>query len=415
MDQFSFNPHNFNDSEILSETFPYLISRTLFKDLNSSSPDFWNLLNPPVKMEGIMFSDILLYVCVSVTSLVTALVASKTLLIYQKHFRYVFRLLKIHLEDWAMFWFTLAWLILVNQPYGIAVCYRCAMSFYIRVKYGKLGNIATGLDSAGSLDHPNSRQIIKSLMVLKGKCNIEELKESVLATVYKQDKETGELAHPKFHQYLDTCGGFYCWRPSNFDIDYHVKFVDGLDEDSESIGETELMELISKYSNQAFQEERALWEILVVPKVHYKSEEENHHREEKFAIMVRISHGIGDGFSFLKLVMRDMAGAGEEEYSPPSNPSRSSWLRKICVFCYLFFKSPRAFYRDRVMGDVNPMHNPEIKLTGEKVHIWSDPIEVEWLKSLKKELGCGMNVMLLSTLSSACKKYMKSQVNLVII
>jgi hypothetical protein len=264
------------------------------------------------------------------------------------------------------------------------------------------------------LDVPESRQIIKSLKILKGRCNMKELRERVESTALKRTKD-GKLAHPKFHQTRDICGKFYVWKPANYDINHHVRFIDGLDENSPSVNEDVMMDLVSQESNKPFQEGRALWEILVVPKFHYKHEEtddvegEDAQLEEKFAILVRISHGIGDGFSFLKLVMRDMAGAGTEEYIPPSKPSRNPWWMKGLIFLYLFFKSPRAFYRQMALKDKNPLHNKDIRLTGQKVHAWSQPVDIEWLKELKKELDCGMNVMFLTTLTSACRKYMKSR------
>lgn len=78
----------------------------------------------------------------------------------------------------------------------------------MKICYGELGDITTGADSTGSLDTPESRQIIKSLKVLRGKCDIAELRKRVEQTARKINPATGKLAHPKFHQYLEIRGGF---------------------------------------------------------------------------------------------------------------------------------------------------------------------------------------------------------------
>lgn len=193
-------------------------------------------------------------------------------------------------------------------------------------------------------------------------------------------------------------------------MNHHVRYVDGMDENTKSVSETKALEIVSKMSNVPFDEHRGLWEILVIPKFHYDKDEGAKNRGDKFAILIRISHGIGDGFSFLKLVMRDMAGVDAERYVPPSKQSMSSFLYKTCVFWYLFFKTPRAFYNEMRLKDTNPLHNPEIKISGEKIHLWSEPINIEWLKNLKKELGTGMSTILLESLSGACRSYIVQQV-----
>lgn len=320
------------------------------------------------------------------------------------------RQIKTHLEDWFFFLFTLTWLLFVSQPYAILVLWRWSVNLYMRLRHGELGGVTTGADSTGSLDTPQSRQIIKSLKVLRGRCDITELRRRVQATACKLDPSTGKLAHPKFHQYLQIVGGFYCWRPSKpLDMSHHVRFADGLDACSDSIGEGKLLEIISNYSNTAFEEGRSLWEILVIPRIHYTHEEgmPGEEREEKFAILVRISHGIGDGFSFLKLVMRDLAGVDVPDYVPPHKVGGvSSWPRRICVFLYFLFKAPRSFYKELSFMDDNPLHGPGLEMSGTKFHAWSKPVDVGWLKELKTRLGTGMNTVLLNTLSTACRRYM---------
>jgi hypothetical protein len=363
-------------------------------------------------MEGLVLNELLLYLCLSLTSLFTAIVASKTLLTYQKHLNGILKLLKLHLEDWILFLFTAAWLISLNVPYGCCVLWRWSVAIYMKLQYGRLGDIATGLDSAGSVDIECSRQIIKTLKILQGKCDLKTLRERVEATVCRRDPLTGYFVHPKFHQYLSLCGGYPCWKPATYDITHHVRFIDGLDEQSKSVSESKTLQIVSKISNIPFEAKTGLWEVLVIPKFHYDHEDslDENERDEKFAIIFRLSHGIGDGFSFLKLIMRDCAGADAEDYLPPSKPSKSPWWYKVFVFFYVIFKGPRSFYSEMKLKDCNPLHNPDIKVTGEKVHLWSEPISVEWLKELKQKVGAGMSTILLESLSGGCREYMMQKV-----
>ena len=118
----------------------------------------------------------------------------------------------------------------------------------------------------------------------------------------------------------------------------------------------------------------------------------------------------GDGFSFMKLVFKDMAGDSTDDYVPPhlevEPPPRTSWLRKTCTFFYMLFKAPRSFYFQLSFMDSNPLHGPELVMTGEKYHNWSPPVDIEWLKELKTRLGCGLNSVLLNTMTSSLRRYM---------
>lgn len=147
MSQLNFSP------QILNETFP-ILSRTLEVIRNCSVTE-WALANLNCVSSSAstsdMFVDILLYVTLSLTSLVTAFIASKTVLNYHKSFKRIGDAVKSHLYDWAVFLFTAVWLIAVSQPYGTCVLWRWTITVYMKLRYGELGDIATGLDSAGTM------------------------------------------------------------------------------------------------------------------------------------------------------------------------------------------------------------------------------------------------------------------------
>lgn len=156
-------------------------------------------------------------------------------------------------------------------------------------------DLVDGLDIIGTIDEPNSKQVIMSLNVLKGQYDLEEFRSRCEKSVSRIDNR-GKLMFPKFHQFLDTIGGYYCWKPAKFDINHHVRIMDGVDPDK-VFSETEVMDLLSQHANKPFAKERAPWEILLIPHFMYNKEATSTGTSDKFAMVLRIHHGIGDGFS----------------------------------------------------------------------------------------------------------------------
>ncbi|CAL8123081.1 unnamed protein product [Orchesella dallaii] len=317
----------------------------------------------------------------------------------------------VFLEDLFLFVFTAIWLFIAGLPYGFFLFWRWANLIYLRWKWGRLTDLVDGYDIIGTIDEPTSKQVIMSLKVLKGTVDLEELRSRCEKTVGRRD-EKGQLVFRKFYQHLDMIGGYYCWKPANFDINHHVRIVDGLDPEK-VVSEKEVMEILSQHANMPYASGRAPWEILIIPKFVYNKELHKNAEEveEKFGMVIRIHHGMGDGFSLMKLIMRDMAGLELHEYTPPvKNPGKPwPWWYRICVFLYIFWKSPRCFYHEMSKKDSNPLHDALTKVSGEKFIVWSEQVNVKWMKELKTEMNVGMNTMLLAAVSGALRSYILEQ------
>lgn len=109
----------------------------------------------------------------------------------------------------------------------------------------------------------------------------------------------------------------------------------------------------------------------------------------------------------MKFIMRDVAGEDPEAYKPPvKNPGKPwPWWYRIFAFFYILWHSPRCFYKEMSVKDSNPLHNALTKVSGEKSIVWSEPINVKWLKELKAEMKVGMNAMLFGAVGGALRAY----------
>jgi len=359
-----------------------------------------------------------LLVTLTIASLTTFSVLALTGLLYGKKFRkYMYGIahgLKTFVEDLAMLIFTVSFLLFMSLPYGLMLFVRWGLQLYCKLRWGSLGSLVEGNDSCGVVDNPKSLQIIKSLKVLQGDCSLDKIRDRCAKTVGRTD-DKGNYVFPKFYQRLDKIWGFYVWKPSNFDINYHMRYLDEKNP-HKLVTEAEALDTVSKLSNIGFEPDRANWEILFIPNFiyDYELELDESKRVKKGGLIIRIHHGIGDGFSLMKLIMHNMVDK-EENYVAPNPHARpgqkeSSWWYKIAVFIYLIFKSPRAMYKGILLKDLNPLHNPKVKILGEKVAYWSDPIDVPWLKEVKNKLGSGMSTILLSAFTGSCRDYMIQEV-----
>lgn len=290
----------------------------------------------------------------------------KYLAIFQKHLKQV----KRHLEDAFLFVFTATWLFLAGLPYGCLLFWRWANLLYIRIRWGLLTDLVDGYDIIGTIDEPTSKQVIMSLKILQGPFDLQEIRSRCEQTVCKRDNR-GKLMFPKFHQFLDTIGGYYCWKPAKFEIDHHVRIMDEVDPDK-IVTESEAMGKLSQIANQDFAVGRAPWEILIIPRFVYNKDVDSVDETDKFGMVIRIHHGMGDGFSLMKLIMREMSGEDPEKYSPPVKDLGKPWpwWYRIFAFFYMLYYSPRCFYKEMSVKDSNPLHNALTKMSGEKCIAW---------------------------------------------
>ena len=320
--------------------------------------------------------------------------------------RGILRSFKIAIEDLLLLLLTASWILFLGAPYGALMLWRGLLWLYLKLRYGPLGEPVRGLDIIGMMDSPKSRQILKSLKVLEGECELEDLRARCEKSMARRF-DNGRLVYRKFYQRLDRCGGYLCWKPSNFDINHHVRYAGHLTEDSPSMSESEALELLGKISNEEFEPGRAPWEILVIPRFHYDNESDDvENAVKKMALFIRIHHGIGDGFSLLKFILKDMAG--EEDFAIPSlKKQKRSWLYGVAVVLFFFFRGPRHFYWEMSAKDENVLHNAATAPSGKKSLTWSEQISLDFLKQTKSKLKSGMSTIMLSALAGSLKKYMK--------
>lgn len=316
---------------------------------------------------------------------------------------------KTFLEDAFLFVFTATWLFLAGLPYGTLLFWRWANLLYMRLRWGHLTDLVDGYDIIGTIDEPTSKQVIMSLKVLQGPADLEDIRSKCEKTVSRKDTK-GNLVFRKFFQYLDTIGGYYCWKPAVFDMNHHVRVMDGVDPDK-IMTESDVMKLLSEVANKPFAEKRAPWEILIIPKYMYNKEVGTTQTTDKFGLVIRIHHGMGDGFSLMKLIMRDMAGLDPEKYTPPvKDPGKPwPWWYRVFAFFYILWHSPRGFYKTMNVKDSNPLHNALTKVTGEKFIVWSEQVNVKWLKELKTQMNVGMNTLLFGAVTGALRSYILEQ------
>jgi len=356
---------------------------------------------------------------------VVVLVGLVTLIYYRK---YIFpgivlnvsHWVRILVEDVGLLVSSLFWLSLCAVPHGLCILWKCVLYTYVKLKHGQLGDTLDSLDVIGVVENDDSPVIITSLKVLRGDCNLEELRARIEATVGKREA-SGRLVFPKFYQTLEDVTGHAVWRPAaQFDINHHVRFLDGLHASSESLSEAEAFRMISNVSKAKFRAGHSPWEILVIPKFHYDHETPSvgivggSQAEPKLAILIRIHHGIGDGYSLLKLIIRDTSLPSDPPVTcpvPGSGRAPGMPLWKQClVLIYLAIRSPRALWVELVSSDENPLFGRAH--SGKTVLVWSRPISIHFLKEVKQRTGVGLSTTFLTALMSSVRKYIVEVIKL---
>jgi len=114
----------------------------------------------------------------------------------------------------------------------------------------------------------------------------------------------GAERYPELKQHLVKWGGYYFWKQcENFSIDDHFTIID----DGKIYTEDDLKALAQKYVGLKWRKGKPMWDVVFVKNYEPKNTSGNC-GGPRTACLLRVHHSLGDGYSFLYLLMEAIAG-----------------------------------------------------------------------------------------------------------
>jgi diacylglycerol O-acyltransferase / wax synthase len=198
---------------------------------------------------------------------------------------------------------------------------------------------------------------------------------------------------------LPLIGGLQWVEDEDFSMDYHFQRI-SLEEPGDM---PQLQQLVSEMMSTPLDYSRPLWQFHYVDNYQHGS-----------AVITRLHHCIADGMALVQVLL----GLDDEPHTEPPPAPKDEDSRNHSAFESILnipgqmlapfrttFGITTVLTRLAAMGA-----DPETVFRGElgrkKVAVWSDPIPLDKIKFIGKQLGGTVNDVLLSTVAGALRIYM---------
>ncbi|ODM98274.1 hypothetical protein Ocin01_08412 [Orchesella cincta] len=289
-------------------------------------------------------------------------------------------------------------------------------------------------DALVGLDNTSSRCecMITLLLTMKGDPDMKKVLEVFQNEVINGRNSKGELCYQKLLNYYDTWLGLYFWKKEeNFLLENHVHELDPSEYDcirennntETGVSEEQLMKILGARSTKCFPHGVAPWEALVIRNYkkapgqlhHYKANvpiapvERMGEKDCEFALVLRIHHAMGDGYSIMKLVMSNLC-IGALDRVPKAPTRRISPLTLVLNYLAIFFLTPYYHFLQFILHiDKAMWHLPSKKLTKQWQFSMTERLSFDSIKETSKKHGVCVTATLVAGLSGGLHNFLREK------
>lgn len=276
--------------------------------------------------------------------------------------------------------------------------WRCLALLVVLIRHRKIVHMASGLEALFALDSAGARAVISGVLVVRGRVEIATVRARLLEHVLDVRSSNGRLLHPKFRQMVEKRCGVVVWMwEDDFQINSHVR-----EAQRELRDEVDLLEEIVSRNNLPFVRGHSCWEMLVAPLASYGNQQEPH-----TAVLVRLHHSLGDGRSFITLLLSALLDRplDKPQFTPLARHHHEGRLARFGSLLWAVSNTPWVMRRVLRRGEPSPLHG--CRLEGRKLLAWSSPMSLAVLKEGRTLAGVTVNDLLLAGLGQALHRHLK--------
>lgn len=278
------------------------------------------------------------------------------------------------------------------------------VSFYC----GKTYQILDGEDVMASIDEFQTNSIVNGLLTLKGMFTVETMQEIFATRVLEFKDKNGNLLLPKYSQRLVEHFDYWFWTSAqNFDINDHIRYFN----EQPLKTEVELKQIVNEIINLPISWSKPLWEIIIIPCL-ISNENSSVDPEPKTVAVLRAHHAIGDGVSFLRVIMSqlsentgEMNSVLEKAISNRQVKAEASFRNKLTTLLlslYNIILIPAFLLRPFLIQEKHALHGP--KLSGVVISNWTTHIKLQTIKDIKNSTSTTVNDVVMSCLAGAVRR-----------
>jgi hypothetical protein len=295
--------------------------------------------------------------------------------------------------------------------------YRKAISKLAKVIRPDLAKMLTHRSTVFSQDDmlSHTENLVIVSFTVEGNIPLETLKRIFTERILQLKLPNGEIRYPELMQHYEDWMGFRFWKnDDNFDVNHHIQTYNSCSK-SGFLSDNELSEIRQALLNSPFRPQISPWEVLLIHNYQTQDSTLRAKTDQPMSIfMLKVHHGIGDGFSIRKLVHEGIINLSSPD--PPKSP-KAELERKHCHFTQLILTLAfpiRFIYDFSLMiilsrsGGKEPWRtSPGIKAPG--FHGVTNTIPVERIKRIKNELNSSFSGVIFSICSGAIRRVMEKK------
>jgi hypothetical protein len=297
-------------------------------------------------------------------------------------------------------------LVLLGMLFSPIFLFRKSVTFYAKRFRPDLGNIHTTRSTLTSVHDVYTNPKCNVLAETISNVNpenldllviVDTLREQFRSRVLEATMINGELQYPELRQYVYKWMGFMFWRwDKSFDLNNHIK----IESKHGPCNRYKIDKIKQSLLIKPWTRGRSPWEFILVP--NYSDED----GAQKIIILFIFQHGLGDGFSWMKIINLLAGNTLEvERVQALQRQSRSSGslnpLRNVLVL----LKSPYdLMYSIMKVSDGFPWGISPGDFSSQFIVMSSEKISVKLLKDTRNRHGVQFTSVLLALITAGVRK-----------
>lgn len=212
-------------------------------------------------------------------------------------------------------------LIIPTTTFIILPCliYRQLLLIYAKWCKPSLGKLLCARSALAALDdiHTAPKCTLLGVAVVAGDIDVRQLQQDVMRRIVNAKDSNGHKMYPELQQYFSQWGGYLFFKNvKDFRIENHVSVVEK--SETKEMSELDLINLRVELISKPYKKGQSPWEFVVLRNYHPKfplmidvdnncADYTKHDSKTKKSVLImRIHHGIADGYSLLKLWLNSM-------------------------------------------------------------------------------------------------------------
>lgn len=297
--------------------------------------------------------------------------------------------------------------------------------------------IMNSRDALVGLDDTTKRCdcMIVASVVFRGVPDMQRIREHFEKNVMQVKNAKGGNEYEKLTHYYENWMGFPFWKQEKeFKLEEHLRLfdykvntttaIDRNGKEAEYVTEEDLLRCCGEIEKLPFAKGQSPWEILVLP--NFIPKEESLHRacvipqmttqignggdaedNKYFTLLYRVHHAIGDGYSFMKMLMCNICNEPIE--SVPKAPSRefNFFIKILNSIAILIFTPYYHFKQFFLEIDTSLWHLSTNKLSKQSHFVSTERISMERLKQVGKVHNVPLTGVLLAGLAGGIRNFLK--------